>query len=460
MGNVQLISTKNFTEVLRDYVSHSCFNDARLIPQNPYQRPLRRKDLVDHDFTIPITYNEIVTNKNLLIHRILNTIYEQDLLLLDDSFNTEQGYTDFQAFYDPEFVALGKSIKPVLEYTAFSFLKKEIEVIGNWTKEKFNCYVSRLITEYESEPSMLCEVIRNSVQPVLAAKNMLIQMAPDFLTEASAMGRALLGSFGVEQSEMMKVFIDEYGYGVHDTKHSTLFEKTLHSVGLSHKIHTYYNDYLPTSLMLGNYFHYLCSNRANHFQHLGALFYSEAVIPHFNRQISKTLKSIISGIDTAYFDEHVHIDSHHQRMVLDKMILSGIDHYGEDIIDEILLGIESQKMLMALADADLIAQIHFMNQLYKQEQITLSNFNKIGNLRPFDEIKDELTSGHLHNETELFTVNQGSLTFYYSPLAPITLTAGESIIIPKGRLHSTVIQSDKINYTVQSVVKNQLEVAA
>ena len=77
-----------------------------------------------------------------------------------------------------------------------------------------------------------CLFIENSRDPSWALKYLLLQMAPDFLTEASPLARTVVGSFGAEQSEMMKVFIDEYGYGVHKTKHSTLFESLMKSVGL------------------------------------------------------------------------------------------------------------------------------------------------------------------------------------------------------------------------------------
>src|SRR3990167_4769682 len=88
-------------------------------------------------------------------------------------------------------------------------------------------YLIRTIDQYEQSENALCSAIMNARDPQWAAKQLLIQMAPDFLAEASPLARTILGSFGPEQSEMMKVLIDEYGYGVHHTKHSTLFEKTL-----------------------------------------------------------------------------------------------------------------------------------------------------------------------------------------------------------------------------------------
>jgi hypothetical protein len=446
-----LVIPENFSTCLHEYLAHICFNTDKLLPNNPYQRPIRRQDVLALDFITPITRSEIFSNKNLLLHKILNSIYEQDLLLLDGSFNSEQSYQEFQAFYTPEFVDLGKAIKPTLEYLAFDFLEDAIEVMGIWSKEKFCDYIAALINHYEAAPSLLCEALQSMAYPHLAAQMLLIQMAPDFLTEASAMGRALLGSFGEEQSELTKVFIDEYGYGVHEAKHSTLFEDTLSSAGLNSQVHNYYDDYLPTALMLGNYFHYLCSNRGSHFKHLGALYYSEAVIPHFNRQISQTLKTIIPAINTRYFDEHVHIDKHHQRMILDKIILPSIAKYGEGIIEDILFGLESFRILLGLADDDLIAQIKFINQLKSHNNIDLGQYKKTDAPCTFTEMQGEITTAHIHQKDEHFMVNDGSLIFHATSLNPIVLNAGQDMIIPKGRVHSMIIQSVTSHYTVQSI---------
>lgn len=279
----QFIEDAQFIEMLNQYIRNPCFEDESLIPSNPYKRNLRANDVVKVDFTQPITIEEVYSNKNLIINKLLLTIYEQDLLFLDINFKDQRTFNDFKTFYDPHFVALGKALRPTLEHLAFHFLKNEIEVIGNWDKNNLLTYLTNVIGKQELEKNTLCDQILSSTDPALAAKILLIQMAPDFLSEASAMGRCLLGAFSNEQSELMKIFIDEYGYGVHSEKHSTLFENTLLSANLNAAIHHYYNDYLPTSLMLVNYFHYVCSNKADWFKYVGALYYTEASIPHFNK---------------------------------------------------------------------------------------------------------------------------------------------------------------------------------
>src|SRR3990167_10265704 len=110
--------------------------------------------------------------------------------------------------------------------------------------------------------------------------------------------------------------------------------------------------------MVINYFHYLTSNKLNWFQYLGALYYTEASIPLFDQTLSKIFKKCFDNVDTGYFDEHVHIDKFHCRMVLEKMILPSIKKYGKKIIQEVLLGFESARFFLGNADKELIDLIH------------------------------------------------------------------------------------------------------
>lgn len=441
------VQNSNFNELLQAYLANSCF-DCSIISTNAYNRPLRQNDISKIDFSVPITADEIFTNKNLIINKILLSIYEQDLLFLDSSFEDEKTRNDFKKFYDPNFVALGKVIKPYLEYLAFNFLEKEIEIIGSWNKHTFHKYLENIVNTEGSNESELSREIISTDSLELSAKIMLIQLSLDFLSEASAMARVLPGSFGAIQSELMKIFIDEYGYGVHNAKHSTLFEKTLSSVGLNKSIHHYYNDYLPTSFMVTNYFHYVCSNKSYWYKYLGALYFVEATAPKLYKNIGQTLQHCLDGVDTKYFDEHVHIDMHHRRMVLDKIIYPSIDEYGDKIIDDILIGFESFRLLLKIADDDLIRQVKFSDQLSKPNYI---DRRVIKNESYLAELKGEAIISYIGSEDELLEVHEGELVVYASSTHPVNFKKNDKIFLPKGRLRSILPCSDKTSYMIQSV---------
>ncbi|MFY0533993.1 iron-containing redox enzyme family protein [Nannocystis pusilla] len=242
------------------------------------------------DLESPIMPGAIATARGLTLHRLLFNAYEQSMLFLPERPLGEADYRAMAAFYDPALVALGQQVRPALERAAFGALDSYIEASGSWDLGSLIEYLQSAIHEYEQSPSSLVVAIEATPRPRAALLYLLVQQAPDFLSEASAMARAMLGCFGPAQSELMKVFIDEYGYGVHEKKHSTLFAACMRSVGLSDGVHDHYFHYLASSLALVNYFHCVCANKQAWFRYLGALYFTEASIPHFNRQLSRALR--------------------------------------------------------------------------------------------------------------------------------------------------------------------------
>jgi nitrosourea synthase len=442
---------------LQEYASSAAFRlSSAMFPLTPWHRPFRAQDLPALDLTKPLSLNELTSNRSLLIHRLLLNIYEQSMLFLPRRQLGAEDMANFRAFYDSRLVSLGQSLRADLEKAAFSFLDEEVQVSGQWDWERIEKYLVEVIERYEREPSELMARIDALNDPPGALKYLLVQQAPDFLSEASAMARAVLGNYGPVQSELMKVFIDEYGYGIHDKKHSTLFENCCTSVGLSPEAHTYYFHYLPSSLALTNYFHHICSNKQLWFRYIGALYYTEASIPHFNRAMSKSLKRAFgSKVDTSYFDEHVHIDKHHRRMVLDTIIKPTIELHGPQVIPEILIGFESFRLLQGRADQDYLEQVSFIEGLVRRRgegfHVEKASYEPTEEMPlTLTEPQGELSYSHIHDDDELFSVEKGALEFF-AGLEPTVLEAGSSIVIPAGRLHGTRVISDACTYRVQKV---------
>lgn len=438
------------------YASASPFVTSNFInPQTPWCRPLRSHDLASMDLETPLDINEINSNRGLLLHRMLLSIYEQSMLFLPQKELSVAELDKFHRFYDPELVAIGRQICSYLEWLLFSFLDTEIDVTGNWTYKKLEDYFLSVIHAQEQKPSDLLARVHQASNPKEAIQYLLMQQAPDFLSEASAMGRATIGNFGPLQSELIKVYIDEIGYGVHEKKHSTLFEQCMQSVGLSKEIHAYYAHYLPSSLVLTNYFHYICANKNWWFRYIGALYYTEASIPHFNRQISQSLRQIFGqgNVNTNYFDEHTHIDKHHRRMVLDDLIKPSVELYGPSVIPDIIAGFEAFRYLQDYADLDYLTQLDFMDGLEsfnKTTSLADLGYDVIGSVTQLAESKGELSYAHIHEMDELFTIEQGQMRFFAGSTS-IELNQGDSVIIPAGRLHGSLVESDRCVYAVQPI---------
>ncbi len=454
------LDSQQLKDLVVDFASNPSFldNEEWENSDNPYRRQLRPQVLPHLDFSASLTAGEILDYSSLAANRLLATVYELDLMFLPkQDVLTEPMWTDFRNFYNPTNRARGEMIRPSLEKHVFGFLDDEVEVTGNWTTESLVAYLEKA-RELPSTPSASELAIRKSADPQRAGRNWLIQFAPDFLSEASPMIRNVAGYYGPVQSEWFKVIIDEYGYGVHDTKHSTLFENTLTSVGLGADLHRYWQYYLTSSLMMSNYFHYLGKNHELFFRYLGALYYTETTLVDFCRRAADLLTEVFGpDADVTYFTEHVHIDTHHGRMALEKMIIPIVEQCGESVIPEIVRGFEEFQVINRIADEDFAAQVAWMDAGAENKRLHDPVWERVERgevTAPVAHIVEphgELSNTHLHDGDELCHIVSGTMKFVSGYDSYKILEAGEGTVIWHNRLHGAIIESDECVYEIHSV---------
>ena len=420
-----------------------------VIRDNPYRRPVDLRTVQQLDFGNSLTRAEILGTSALAAHRMLLNIYETDLIFLPASdFAAKRG--DFYNYYSNENKLLGELIRPTLEAHVFNFLKDEIDVSGKWTVDALRTYFWSIVEKHEQSELDICKRIVNSAIPQRAARALLIQVAGDFLSEASASSRNILGKYGEIQSELFKIVIDDYGYGVHPAKHSTLFENTLATAGLMSDLHAYWQFYLSSSLAINNYYHYVSRDHSKYFRAIGAVAVAEAMFSHSCREISTMLRTVFGKeIDTYYFDEHYHIDAHHGRMAFDNVVAAAIARHGDGVIPEIVRGMEDLQLLTAISDEDLIAQIEFsdtVDDLRAQAQQVLESGPGEGT--SYSESRSQSLVTRVNNNETLYAVESGSLELVFTDDHSMSLDAGQAIVVPRQRLHGVAIVSDECRYTV------------
>lgn len=427
--------------------------DELHIQGNPFRRPMRAKDLPFMPLERPLPLARLAGNTSLALHRLLFNAYEIDLLFLpprDDAAS----WRAFDAFYDADALRLADRARPALEHLAFGALPREVEIAGRWSAELLGAYLREFLAEERkqaargvAEDPVLAAVLE-CADPAAAARHYLIQMAPDFLSEASAMARLAPGAYGPLQSALFNVLIDEYGAAVHRAKHSTLFEATLVSLGLDATPHCYWQFYQPGALALTNYFHFVARNKAHFFRYLGALFFTEASLVNVTGRQSALLRTVFGdAVDTRYFDEHHHIDRHHSEMVLARLIEPAVAAYGQRAITGILTGFEEFRLLQAAADRDLIDQLNWAGHLVPNDPRVaplVAAWRARRDTAPsesFVERCDERSTTHIHPDDRLLVLETGHMDFY--PLAGVTLPlkAGDALFIPGGRLHGSIVRS-------------------
>lgn len=441
------------------YASNPLFGNtgALVVEDNPYIRPVRPQDISICSFGNPLDVAGISSTSALVAQRILLNIYESDEVFLPQGRYADSA-SDFRLFYSEESRQLGALIAPALERHVFAFLEREIDVSGSWSLAGMRAYFDTQLAADAKSENVVGTAILSASDPAAAATTFLIQLAGDFLTEASAMARNVLGNYGVGQSELFKVLIDEYGYGVHETKHSTLFEETLKSRGLSPKVHAYWQFYLATSIALTNYFHYVSKCHEHFFRYLGALYYTEAALVTVTRGQSRMLRQIWGdSVDTRYFDEHTHIDRHHARMVVERIITPIVEQLGDAVIPQIVRGFEEYRALQEIADRDLASQIawcdrrHDYTALAARVAAGMSAGELANGMAEFTEPAGELSVMHVHDVDELLIVEEGELEIVAGYLQSVTLGAGEGLVIPHNRHHGSIVSSATCRYRVRPI---------
>ena len=449
-------------EIIREYSSNPLFQDAEapeiLITSGPYRRPTRVNDNSFINYDRPLDAAKISSNSSLSTHRMLLNIYESDLHFLPrdpEKFDR----TAMAQFYSHDNILAGERARPILEKKAFSFLDLDISMQGPWSGQMLLTYFAAYLREEESnaalsfDSSPLNRSILEASDAACAARHYLIQMAPDFLSESSAMARYSLGAYGPVQSSLFNILIDEYGASVHDQKHSTLFEKTMESVGLVPELHHYWQFYQAPSLALTNYFHYVTKNKTEYFRYVGALFFTESSLVNVTGNQSKLMREVFGPrVDTQYFDEHHHIDRHHGEMGLKKLIEPLLNEYGDQIVPDILKGFEEFRYLQDLADKDLQVQIEWAGHLDEAIDYGKNLYAQIEDgslevpLETFIEANGERSTTHTHPDDRLLVIETGEMDFWPIYGDRYHFGPGDILFVPKHRLHGSVVTSAECVY--------------
>jgi nitrosourea synthase len=438
---------------------------------NPYHRPIGPAGVGDLDFSTPATEAEFLGYRQLVAGRILCNAYESDMILLPEAgLGTAKG--DFDLFYGDEVRRLRDTIRPGLERYAFSFLDQAVTVPPVRTLEELQAYFLGEVggagapaDHTGNNPAVdAAAPVSGTMRAITECRNAeeaaglhLIQLALDALTEASAMARNLGGSYGVEQSELFKIFNDEFGYGLYPAKHSTIFKGMLASVGLRTDLHAYWNFYLTSSLVGVNYFNWLTEDHRGVFRYMAAVTYLEWLFAQGFADTGAMLREVFGDrVDTKYCDEHAHIDIHHGRMTYENLLLGFARAHGELVIPELVRGIEDTKLLLRLGDEDFRAQIRWADTLDEHTRLgaslatsTLDDAD-VTTLRPGDPF-----STRVHDADRVIEVTDGAVDVHaWATDHPHRLERGDVLLVPRGRLHGLTAVSASAAVAVRTLEGN------
>jgi Iron-containing redox enzyme len=413
---------------------------------NPYRRMLVPDSLGEVDFARPLGAGEWPTHRSLAAHRLLGTYYESETVLLP-----EQGLDglrgDFDAFYGEDLRRVREASVSDLERFAFGGLADEVDVSGACTVDVLDAYFQHVTTEAEQGEAPGLNAIAAAGNKAVAADTYLVQLALDGLTEASAMSRNLGGAYGPEQSALFKIFIDEFGYGVYDTKHTTIFAKMLRSRGMATHVHAYWNFYLSGPLATNNYYYYLSRDHAKFFRYAGAVTYAEAVFaPAFVKMIKVYRDIFGDDVDLHYCDEHAHIDEHHGRITREQVLLALAEKHGPGVVPELIRGIAEARLIGGWFEEDTAAQIQWADAIPRYRELGAAA-TQVGEPRRVVRTEQSPFGTRSHDHAVVLVLDGGEADLVTSATGvPERLVRGDAVLIPAGRVYGVKAVSPECAY--------------
>lgn len=362
-------SSETLNELLNQYVAPSIFQRGATwwTKDNPFRRQLANESFTGIDFDTPLTLEQLSTNDSLVANRVLLSVYERDFVMLPrDSVSNVQD--DMHSFYSPQLRILGELLCKPLERYLFTCVTDAVHISGSWDEASFTAYFEDFRDQLAADKNaQVMAQICGASDPEIAARTYFVQLAGDFLMESSAMTRNVIGNYGALQSELFKVVIDECGYGVHPTKHSKLFEDVLESHGMDPVPHTYWPLYSPGALYLNNYYNAICRDHTHFFRYLGGILQVETSFQVTCKQMATMARTVFGKhTEVRYFQEHVHIDGHHSRMVMDKLVIPAIQRHGEVALHGILQGFEESLVVADVYSDNLMRQLGWIDALGRE----------------------------------------------------------------------------------------------
>src|SRR4051794_28823071 len=120
MNRIEALVERHLGGLIAEYAGARCFRARGLLyPDNPWHRPLDGLAPADWNWREEVTTETVFAPFNLWLNRLLVNIYEQDLHFLNRKYVDPTHRADYDAFYDPRLVTLGKVLQGPLEKVAF-----------------------------------------------------------------------------------------------------------------------------------------------------------------------------------------------------------------------------------------------------------------------------------------------------------------------------------------------------
>ncbi len=446
-------------EVIAAFAANHAFRSAQadelVNDENPFRRPVRPHDLPMLDYSRELGRDDFLSLSSLLGHRMLLNAYEAEYLSLPRS-NDPGAVAGFGEFYSRENLALADRARPILERHLFSFLDAGDNDAGAATGD---ADVQRICAELELKLTDADEKLATTIDSLTdghaAAIFTLLQLTCEWQARESALARGTLGDYAMTHPRFGEAVRQ---HAAEAARAALTLRPTLERAGLLIQPRAYWQFYLSSSLARTNNLYRLARDHSRFFEFLGALVHRQlcdraferALVPMFGELVGAPINDGVGADASAASDG---AGAGHQASSAARLLDPLLEIFGpQDVLPPFLAGLRGAHELHALARDDLSRQITWADDLdrYKAEAARLQHLIDDGqlvvDLDTFVESSEETSTTHVHDEHRLVVIEHGSMTFWNNVDSRIGLSTGDMLLVPRTRLHGSVVLSGECTY--------------
>lgn len=289
-----------------------------------------------------------------LQHQTLMRAYQSRYVLLPSLGLGADTVAQLQRQYDPQALAWVADARIGLEDQLITPAIEQARAAA--AGRDWAAYAAELVASVRAGPEdAFVSFLRTSPNRKAHYRNFLLQASADLLAEASASAMGAIGEFGPAQSALFRILIDEFGYGVHERKHSVLYRAVMRDFGLPDEYNACWRLFDTSALALHNTIHALFQSPRYLFAQVGFLLHAETAYQRSTQDHFHYLAAFHPQVDARYFAEHAHIDLHHTRMVIEEVAAPLVETHGPEVGFEIVAGAGLTSQAFASAGAHLLA---------------------------------------------------------------------------------------------------------
>lgn len=404
------------------------------------RRPLRPEDLTFIDFTVPVAAETVYDLPSLAAQRILRCVYDMHVARPPRTGDARTLGWNPQ-FYSDAARSLAVRIAPFLERFAFGFLERPARLGADSSQGRLRETFEAFVRDAARFAHAMRARFRQGALSTPDLRFVLVQKWCLAAAKKIAISRArVCGYFDLVPPE------DRPRHGPSGVDRDAL-SRLATALDVNREQHAFWQFYLPTALGEANYLSALATRPEQSLALLGAAFVAEVEWHAFSwlaEQASEDMDIAAADGDLAAELQRALAGTTTRFSNAVRAVASAVGTFG---LRDVARGFDGAARLAQLARLDLDMQLRWLASLSEYVEVARRLDHHIKTVRPdidrdtFVEPREMCSTTHVHDDHRLVSVESGTMVFWGRPDMRFRMEPGDMILVPRGRLHGSSVES-------------------